>query len=119
MAKQVDAETHRRVIFVDTLMANVDNDKLPDDRFRQFVRNSLTQFKSSGLSRNRDNTSILDMELSVRARRILQGLGYETAGDIAKHTADELLGMRNLGESTLEEVRAALRKLGMRLPTAR
>ncbi len=30
------------VNFIGTLMANVDNDKLSDEDFRQFVRNTLT-----------------------------------------------------------------------------
>ena len=37
-------DDQRARTFVDTLQANVDNDKLDDEAFRKFVRNSLTQF---------------------------------------------------------------------------
>jgi len=39
-------EQLRRALFVDTLMANIDNKKLSDSDFRNFVRNSCTQFTS-------------------------------------------------------------------------
>ena len=37
-------EQARRVAFIDTLNANIDNNRLSDSEFRQFVKNSLTQF---------------------------------------------------------------------------
>ena len=41
-------EKERRAYFVDTLRANVDNTKLNDGEFREFVRNSLKQFTFEG-----------------------------------------------------------------------
>ncbi|MBT6052678.1 MAG: hypothetical protein HOG49_38250 [Candidatus Scalindua sp.] len=37
-------EKDARIYFIDTLMANVDNDRLEDEEFREFVRCSVTLF---------------------------------------------------------------------------
>lgn len=39
-----DDEKQRRIVFIDTLNANVDNAKLSDAEFREFVRNSMVLF---------------------------------------------------------------------------
>ena len=61
------------------------------------------------------NKPISDLELSIRARRTVETLGCLTVGDITKHSADELLGMPNFGQTSLQELRAKLAELGLKL----
>jgi DNA-directed RNA polymerase subunit alpha len=58
---------------------------------------------------------ITDLQLSIRARRTVESLGCLTVGDIIKHSADELLGMPNFGSTSLQELRAKLTELGLKL----
>ena len=61
------------------------------------------------------NKPIMDLQLSIRARRTVEALGCLTVGDITKHSADELLGMPNFGQTSLQELRSKLAELGLRL----
>jgi len=61
------------------------------------------------------NKPILELSLSIRARRTVETLGCLTVGDITKHSADELLGMPNFGQTSLQELRAKLAELGLKL----
>jgi DNA-directed RNA polymerase subunit alpha len=61
------------------------------------------------------NKLITDLQLSIRARRTVEGLGCLTVGDIIKHSADELLGMPNFGTTSLQELRSKLSELGLKL----
>ena len=61
------------------------------------------------------NKPILELALSIRARRTVETLGCLTVGDITKHSADELLGMPNFGQTSLQELRTKLTELGLKL----
>jgi DNA-directed RNA polymerase subunit alpha len=61
------------------------------------------------------NKPILELSLSIRARRTVETLGCLTVGDITKHSAEELLGMPNFGQTSLQELRAKLNELGLKL----
>ncbi|MEZ5976609.1 MAG: DNA-directed RNA polymerase subunit alpha C-terminal domain-containing protein [Planctomycetota bacterium] len=61
------------------------------------------------------NRSITDLQLSIRARRTVESLGCLTLGDIVKHSADELLGMPNFGNTSLQELRSKLQEHGLKL----
>ncbi|HEX6884392.1 MAG TPA: DNA-directed RNA polymerase subunit alpha C-terminal domain-containing protein [Planctomycetota bacterium] len=61
------------------------------------------------------NKPILDLALSIRARRTVETLGCLTVGDITKHAADELLSMPNFGQTSLQELRTKLTELGLKL----
>ena len=61
------------------------------------------------------NKPILDLALSIRARRTVETLGCLTVGDITKHSADELLSMPNFGQTSLQELRTKLTELGLKL----
>ncbi len=61
------------------------------------------------------NKPILELQLSIRARRTVETLGCLTVGDITKHSAEELLGMPNFGQTSLQELRAKLTELGLKL----
>jgi DNA-directed RNA polymerase subunit alpha len=56
-----------------------------------------------------------DLNLSVRARKCLSRLGLVSIGELASKTADELLSVRNFGVTSLNEVRAKLTEMGLRL----
>jgi DNA-directed RNA polymerase subunit alpha len=69
------------------------------------------------------NMSLAELELSVRATNCLESEGITTVRDLVNRTDDELLEVRNFGETTLKEVKAKLAdrglNLGMKLPTRR
>ena len=56
-----------------------------------------------------------DLRLSVRARKCLQKLNIRTIGEITSKTDAELLGCKNFGVTSLNEVKVALGDLGLSL----
>ena len=60
-------------------------------------------------------TPIGDLNLSVRSRKCMTRLNITTAGELCQRTPDELMGAKNFGVTSLNEVRAKLAELGMRL----
>ena len=65
------------------------------------------------------NKPISSLDLSVRARKALQLLGIGTVGDLAMRTEAELMGVKNFGSTSLDEIKErlelhnlSLRKLG-------
>ncbi|MFT5288935.1 MAG: DNA-directed RNA polymerase subunit alpha [Planctomycetota bacterium] len=61
------------------------------------------------------NKPILELQLSIRARRTVESLGCLTVGDVTKHSAEELLGMPNFGQTSLQELRNKLGELTLKL----
>ena len=65
--------------------------------------------------------SLAELNLSVRATNCLESEGITSVRDLVTKTEDELLQVRNFGETTLVEVRERLQqlqlRLGMRLPS--
>jgi DNA-directed RNA polymerase subunit alpha len=68
------------------------------------------------------NMSLAELELSVRATNCLESEGITTVRDLVNRTDEELLEVRNFGETTLKEVKAKLAErnlhLGMKLPSS-
>ena len=65
------------------------------------------------------NKPISSLDLSVRSRKALQLLGIGTIGDLAMRTEAELMGVKNFGSTSLDEIKErlevhnlSLRKLG-------
>jgi DNA-directed RNA polymerase subunit alpha len=54
------------------------------------------------------NMSLAELELSVRATNCLESEGITTVRDLVIRTDDELLEVRNFGETTLREVKSGL-----------
>ncbi len=54
------------------------------------------------------NKPISVLDLSVRARKALQLLSIQTIGDLATRTEAELMGVKNFGLTSLEEIREKL-----------
>jgi DNA-directed RNA polymerase subunit alpha len=58
---------------------------------------------------------VADLELSVRSRKALQRLNILTLGELAARTEDELLGCKNFGHTSLNEVKQILASFGLEL----
>ena len=59
--------------------------------------------------------SLAELELSVRATNCLESEGINSVRDLVSKNEDELLQVRNFGDTTLVEVREQLQKHGLRL----
>ncbi len=59
--------------------------------------------------------SVEDLQLSVRARKCLAKLNVHTIGELTAKTDAELLGCKNFGVTSLNEVKKALADLGLSL----
>ena len=68
------------------------------------------------------NMSLAELSLSVRAMNCLETENINTVRDLVRYSADELLEVRNFGDTTLTEVTEKLGELGlhlgMKVPTA-
>jgi len=75
------------------------------------------QLASTGGDANMDSLgkSVDELELSVRARKALDLLNITTIGDLVARTEDELLGIKNFGSTSLDEIKAKLEEMGMGL----
>jgi DNA-directed RNA polymerase subunit alpha len=61
------------------------------------------------------NQSLAELNLSVRATNCLESEGINTIRDLVTRSEDQLLQVRNFGETTLVEVRERLSLIGLRL----
>ena len=68
------------------------------------------------------NLTLAELRLSVRATNCLESENINTVRDLVTHSEDQLLEVRNFGETTLIEVREKLTAMGlhmgMRVPPA-
>jgi DNA-directed RNA polymerase subunit alpha len=80
------------------------------------------QFPSDEIS-NRNTTAeqgllnkpVDDLQLSVRSRKCLQKLNIRTIGDLTQKTDAELLGCKNFGVTSLNEIKRILANIGLSL----
>jgi DNA-directed RNA polymerase subunit alpha len=56
-----------------------------------------------------------DLELSVRSRKALQRLNINSIGELVSRTEDELLGCKNFGQTSLNEIKQQLATFGVGL----
>ncbi len=61
------------------------------------------------------NMPVADLKLSVRASNCLESEGIRTVRELVQRTEDQLLEVRNFGETTLNEVKDKLVSQGLRL----
>lgn len=61
------------------------------------------------------NMRLAELKLSVRASNCLESEGIATVRDLVQLTEDQLLEVRNFGDTTLAEVRERLNELGLHL----
>jgi DNA-directed RNA polymerase subunit alpha len=79
-------------------------------------------FGGDGALEAKLNMPLAELKLSVRAMNCLESENIHTVRDLVQKTEDQLLEVRNFGETTLNEVKEKLNELGlylgMRLPPA-
>ncbi len=94
------------------------------DRARLFsldAQAASDQFYDEDAQKRRDRLAqvlgipVTDFELSVRSRNCLQKMGIFTLGDLARCSEIELLGSKNFGETSLDEIRDMLKSKGLSL----
>lgn len=61
------------------------------------------------------NKPVSTLELSVRSRKCIQLLGISTVGELVVRTETELMGSRNFGQTSLDEIKESLSQLGLSL----
>ena len=61
------------------------------------------------------NTPLSELNLSVRAGNCLESENILTVRDLVSRTEDQLLEVRNFGETTLAELQQKLREMGLHL----
>jgi carbon monoxide dehydrogenase subunit G len=59
-----------------------------------------------------------ELNLPVRSFNSLKGEGIDTVGQLVARTPDDLLGIKNIGERSVEEIEEKLRDLGLALAEA-
>ena len=59
--------------------------------------------------------TLADLKLSVRASNCLESENIQTVRDLVQRSEDQLLEVRNFGETTLREIKEKLTELGLRL----
>ncbi len=58
---------------------------------------------------------ISELELSVRSRNCMATLGVQTIGDLAAKSEQELMGCKNFGQTSMNEIRQKLAEFGLML----
>ena len=61
------------------------------------------------------DTPVTDFDLSVRTRNALRKMSVRTLGDLLRVTEADLRSYKNVGDASLEEIRAMLTQRGLRL----
>lgn len=61
------------------------------------------------------NTSVDELELSVRSSNCLKTANIHTIGELTKKTEDDITKTRNFGKKSLEEIKAKLEERGLTL----
>ena len=62
-----------------------------------------------------NSKAVQDLELSVRSRKALQRLNIMSVGELISRTEDELLGCKNFGHTSLNEIKQILGGMGLHL----
>ncbi len=79
------------------------------------VRNDIYEELKGKAPESVLNKPISVLDLSVRARKALQMLNIQTLGELALRTEAELMGVKNFGQTSLEEVKQKLQENNLSL----
>ena len=79
------------------------------------VRNEIYEKLKEQVGAEVLEKSVASLEFSVRCRKALQMLGVQTLGDLASRTEAELMGVKNFGQTSLEELKQLLVANGLSL----
>ncbi|MCI7035553.1 MAG: DNA-directed RNA polymerase subunit alpha [Spirochaetia bacterium] len=96
--------------------------KIAKDYFAIFVNFNESEYSSDeGLDEGDErirqllNTSVEELELSVRSSNCLKNANIKTIGELCKKTEDDITKTRNFGKKSLEEIKAKLEEHGLTL----
>jgi DNA-directed RNA polymerase subunit alpha len=84
---------------------------LEDKQFQADTTPGVETVEDQGLL----NKSVDDLQLSVRSRKCLQKLNIRTLGELTRTTDAELLGCKNFGVTSLNEIKRVLANVGLSL----
>jgi DNA-directed RNA polymerase subunit alpha len=83
---------------------------------KQFTATEPFERRSTGeVSEGLSGKLVDDLQLSVRARKCLQKLNIRTLGELTNKTEAELLGVKNFGVTSLNEIKKVIGNLGLSL----
>jgi DNA-directed RNA polymerase subunit alpha len=83
----------------------------------EFVEEETETVEKSEQDDGLSGKLINDLQWSVRVKKALAGLNIRTLGDLTKTTEAELLGCKNFGVTSLNEIKKSLENLGLSLRT--
>jgi len=86
-----------------------------EDQHRRMRARVADSVKGTGGNEGILSKSVVELGLSVRARKALQVLGIHSVGDLAARTEAELMGVKNFGSTSLDEVKERLGAFGLGL----
>ena len=75
----------------------------------------LMESKISSGQEKKLETTIEELDLSVRSFNCLKRAGINTAADLISRSEDEMMKVRNLGRKSFDEVKEKLQSLGFDL----
>jgi DNA-directed RNA polymerase subunit alpha len=107
-----------------TRLLTVNPNHLRGKLFQKDVDSSLSMSFDEDIEKRTEKrnalleTPVTDFELSVRARNCLKKMNIRTLGDLLKITEAELLGYKNFGETSLDEIKQMLTNKNLRLGQA-
>lgn len=96
--------------------------KIAKDYFAIFVNFNESEYSGGdGLDEGDEmvrqllNTSVEELELSVRSSNCLKNANIHTIGELTKKTEEDITKTRNFGKKSLEEIKAKLEEHGLTL----
>jgi DNA-directed RNA polymerase subunit alpha len=116
-----DIGNYRRAMQCFDLALQADPENTRARLYRRDAAAALNMYYDEDQERRDDKrnkllrTPINDFELSVRSRNCLAKMNIRTLGDLVKKTEAELLGYKNFGETSLNEIKEILKNKGLRL----
>jgi len=60
-------------------------------------------------------TPIADLDLSIRSMKCMATLEVQTVGELIRHSEEELLTAKNFGQTSLQEIKSRLARMGLSL----
>jgi DNA-directed RNA polymerase alpha subunit len=94
----------------------------PHRKYRKPVKTGLDTStwtpaeREAQLKKQRLETPVAEMQLPVRVINTLEENGVILACDLIKETYESMMKMKNFGDKTMSEVKAALAALGLEAP---
>ena len=110
-AEEYDHEEDEYRMYFQKMAQSWDDELKPQARVQ--ARVSVTCGVLRRLFRHKLDMSLAELDLSVRATNCLESEGITTVRDLVSRSEDQLLTVRNFGETTLKEVKNKLSDHGL------